>query len=70
MDDIELPELAGKRIASAKISRLSAQEQELSFDFEDGTSFYFCCSTKIKSETSVYRGGVGEPEIIRKIEID
>ena len=65
MDDIKLPELAGKVIASAKVTHASAQEQELSFEFTDGTSFSFSCTSKVKAETCLYRGGVGEPEVIR-----
>jgi hypothetical protein len=70
MDDVELPDLAGKQIVSAKISQPSTQEQELSFEFQDGTSFSFSCISKITSEMSVYRGGVGEPEVIRKLALD
>ena len=67
MDDIELSDLAGKLIASAKITQASSHEQELSFEFSDGTSFSFCCTSRVKSETCIYRGGVGEPEIIRNL---
>ena len=70
MDDIELPELAGKTISSAKITRPSTHEQEVSLDFGDGTSFSFCSSSRIKSEISVYRGGVGEPEVIRDFAVE
>jgi hypothetical protein len=70
VDDIELPELAGKVITSAKITKPSHQEQELAFEFEDGTSFSFCCTSKVKSETCVYRGGVGEPQVIRNLDLD
>lgn len=67
---MKLPELAGKVIASAKITQVSVQEQELSFEFADGTSFSFSCTSKVKSETSLYRGGVGEPEVIRNLTLD
>ena len=70
MDDIELPELAGKVIASAKLTQASFQEQELSFEFADGTSFSFCCTSKVQSESCVYRGGVGEPEVIRSLALE
>ena len=70
MDDIELPELAGKVIASARITHYSAHEQELSMEFEDGTSLSFCCSSRVKSETCLFRGGVGEPEVLRNLELE
>jgi len=70
VDDIALPELAGKVIASAKITRPSVHEQEVALEFGDGTSFSFCCSSKVKSEISVYRGGVGEPEVIRDLAVE
>ena len=70
VDDIELPELAGKIISSAKITRPSVHEQEVALEFSDGTSFSFCCSSKVTSEVSVYRGGVGEPEVIRDLAVE
>jgi hypothetical protein len=70
VDDIELPELAGKLILSAKITRPSVSEQELALEFSDGTSFSFCCSSRVKSEVSVYRGGIGEPEVIRDLALE
>ena len=70
VDDIRLPELAGKVIVSARITQASVQEQELSLEFTDGTSFSFSCTSKVKSETSLYRGGVGEPEVIRNLTLD
>ncbi len=70
MNDIELPELAGKTISSAKVVQPSVHEQELAFEFTDGTSFSFNCSSKVRSETSVYRGGVGVPEIIGDLALE
>ena len=70
MNDIELPELVGKIISSAKITRPSVHEQDVALEFNDGTSFSFCCSSKVKSEISVYRGGVGEPEVIRDLTVE
>ena len=70
MDDIDIPQLAGKIISSAKITRPSVHEQEVSLEFGDGTSISFCCTSKVKSEISVYRGGVGEPEVIRDLAVE
>ena len=70
MGDTELPELTGKIVASARIMQPSKHEQELSFEFTDGTSFSFSCSSSVKSETTLYRGGVGEPEVIRGFDLE
>ncbi len=69
MEEFEIPEVAQKVIASAKVTRYSDKEQELSFEFTDGTSFSYSCCTKLLSETSAFRGGVGEPEIIREFKV-
>jgi hypothetical protein len=69
VDEFEIPELANKLIATAKISRHSDEEQELSLEFTDGTSFSYSCCSKVFSMASAYRGGVGEPEIIREFKI-
>ncbi|MEO6982989.1 MAG: hypothetical protein ABI072_07715 [Edaphobacter sp.] len=70
MEDHDIPELAHKIIASAKIARYSETEQELSFEFTDGTSFSFSACSRVISELSVYRGGVGEPQVIRTLKFD
>ena len=62
VDEFDIPELAEKVVASAKISRYSDKEQELSLEFTDGTSFSFACCTKLISEATAYRGGVGMPD--------
>ena len=69
MDDIELPEVAGKTVAYAKVLRSSSLDQELVLEFTDGTTLSFCCASRTHSETTLYRGGVGEPEIIRSLEV-
>lgn len=69
MDEFEIIEVSQKVIVSAKVIRHSHGEQELSFEFSDGTSFSFCCRSSVSSETCVYRGGVGEPEVVRDLKI-
>ena len=69
VDEFAIPELADKVVASAKITRYSDKEQELSLEFTDGTSFSFACCTKLISEATAYRGGVGVPDIIREFKV-
>jgi hypothetical protein len=69
VDEFEIAEVAQKVIASAKVMRHSYGEQELSFEFTDGTSFSFSCRSLAVSETCLYRGGVGEPEVIRELKV-
>ena len=70
MEDIDFPELAAKVIVSAKITKSSQHEQELALEFTDGTSFSFCCTSNLSSDTSLYRGGVGQPEIVRALAVE
>jgi hypothetical protein len=69
VDEFEIPELAKKVIATVKITRHSDEEQELSLEFTDGTSFSYSCCSRVSSVASAYRGGVGEPEIIREFKV-
>jgi len=69
VDEFEIAEVAQKVIVSAKVMRHSYGEQELSFEFSDGTSFSFSCRSSVTTETCVYRGGVGEPEVIRELKV-
>jgi hypothetical protein len=69
VDEFNIPELSEKIVASAKITRYSDQEQELSLEFTDGTSFSFACCTKLISEATAYRGGVGMPDVIRAFKV-
>ena len=70
MDAIELAELCGKAIRSAKVLKASPHENELSLEFEDGTSFSFSCNSRVNSESVLYRGGVGEPDVISRVNLD
>ncbi len=69
MDEFEIAEVAQKVISSAKVMRHSHSEQELSLEFTDGTSFSYSCRSNTVSEACVYRGGVGEPQVIRELKI-
>ena len=69
VDEFAIPELAEKVVAAAKIRRYSDKEQELSLEFTDGTSFSFACCTKLISEATAYRGGVGMPDVIREFKV-
>jgi len=69
VNDTSIEELEGKIISSAKAICYSKEEQTLSLEFTDGTSFSYSCSTRVASEISLYRGGTGEPEVIRAVQL-
>jgi hypothetical protein len=69
VDEFAIPEVTEKVIASAKVTRYSDTEHELSLEFTDGTSFSFSCCTKLISEATAYRGGVGVPDVIREFKV-
>jgi hypothetical protein len=67
---VECAELTGKTIQSLRIYRDSGDGNELQIDLTDGTSFNCCFSTKTNIEASMLRAGAGEPETLRKYDLD
>jgi hypothetical protein len=63
-DYIEYPELTGKTIQMCRIHRDTGDGTNVVIQLTDGTSFSCVLSIKPAVNTSLYRGGVGTPEIL------
>ncbi len=61
---IECPELAGKTIHTFRIHRDAGDGTNVEIQLTDGTSFSCVLSIKPGVNASLYRGGVGTPEIL------
>jgi hypothetical protein len=66
---IECPELTGKTIQAVHIHRDAGDGTNVEIRLTDGTTF--SCSLNIRPEVkaSIYKGGVGTPEILQNYEI-
>jgi hypothetical protein len=66
---IECPELAGKTIHAFRIHRDTGDGANVEIKFADGTTF--SCSLNIRPEVkaTLYKGGVGTPEILQDYEV-
>lgn len=69
-DYVECPEVSGKTIHSLRIYKDSGDGTELQIDMTDGTTFSFNLLVKPLLEASVIRAGVGEPEVLRKYDLE
>ena len=68
---IECPEVRGKTVKTLKIYQAQPDGTEVHLDFTDGTTLSLCVSAMQRTEASlVVCGGPGEPEILRKYELD
>lgn len=63
---VECPELKGKIVGNLRIYNNSGDSQEVLIDFTDGTSFSCCFEVKANTKASLFRGGVGTPEVLRE----
>lgn len=61
---IECPELAGKTIQTFRIHRDTGDGTSVEIQLTDGTSFSCVVNIKPEVNASLYRGGVGSPEIL------
>jgi len=68
-DYIECSELSGKTIQTFRIYKDTGDGTSVQIELTDGTSFSCCLSDRPTVEASLYRGGVGIPETIRRYEI-
>jgi len=66
---IECPELEGKTIRAFRIHRDAGDGTNVEIALMDGTTF--SCSINVRPEVkaSLYKGGVGTPEILQNYEI-
>ncbi len=63
---IEYPELEGKIVENLRIYNNSGDSQEVLIASTDGTSFSCCFEVKANTKASLFRGGVGTPEVLRE----
>jgi hypothetical protein len=68
-DYVECSELAGKTIQTVRIYKDRNDGTEIQIDLTDGTSFSCCVSHPPTVTASLYKGGVGTPEILREYEL-
>jgi hypothetical protein len=68
-DYIECPELAGKTIQLLRIHREAGDGTSVQIELADGTSFTCCLSTRSDVQASLYKGGVGAPEVLQSYEL-
>lgn len=68
-DFVECPELSGKTIRTARIYKDTGDGPEIQLDLSDGTSFSYSVCHHPESKATLYRGGVGTPEILRDYEL-
>ena len=66
---IECPELVGKTIQTLRIFRDTGDGTNIQINFSDGTTFTCCLAVRPEVEASLYRGGVGTPEVLQKYEV-
>ena len=66
---VECPELAGKTIQMVRIYRDTGDGTSVQIELTDGTNFSCRVSIRPDVEASIYRGGIGTPEIIRSYEL-
>lgn len=69
-DFVECEEVVGKTIQALRIYSDRGEGTEVQIDFPDGTSFTCSVSMKPTVEASLIRPGVGQPEQIRRYDLD
>ena len=68
-DYIECPELAGKTILAFRIHRDTGDGTNVEIKFTDGTTFSCSLSSRPEVKATLYKGGVGTPEILQDYEV-
>jgi hypothetical protein len=66
---IECPELSGKTIRTFRIHRDTGDGTDVQIELTDGTSFSCNLCHRPEVKASLYKGGVGTPEILQTYEI-
>lgn len=67
-DLIECLDLSGKTVQKLRVYRNTGDGAEVQIEFTDGTSFSCAVFHPLTVKASLYKGGVGTPEIIRDYE--
>jgi len=69
-DYVECAELSGKTIQSLRIYKDTGDGTELQIDLTDGTSFFCSFNVQPVVEANLIRAGAGEPEVLRKYDLE
>ena len=65
---VECPELSGKTIQSLRLYK-DSDATEIQIQFTDGTSFACSVCHSAAVTASLFKGGVGTPEILRTYQV-
>jgi len=68
-DYVECPELSGKTIQTLRIYRDTGDGTDVAIELTDGTSFTCSLSHEPTVKASLYKGGVGTPQMIRDYDV-
>ena len=68
-DYVECNEVAGKTIKALKLYQDAVEGCETLIEFTDGTSFSSSVCYQSTMKASLYRGGVGTPEVIHDYDV-
>ena len=63
-DYVDCLELMGKTIQRFRIHKDAGGGPELQIDLTDGTSLSYSVSSQTSTRATLYKGGVGTPEIL------
>jgi hypothetical protein len=63
-DYVDCLELTGKTIQRFRIHKHTGDGPELQIDLTDGTSLSYSVSSQTSTRATLYKGGVGTPEIL------
>lgn len=66
---VECAEVAGKTIKALKIYEDDVDGCETLIEFTDGTSFSSSVSYQVAVKGTLFKGGVGTPQVIRDYEV-
>ena len=66
---IECPELAGKTIQEFRIHRDTGEGTNVEIKLTDGTTFSCSLNNRPDVTASLYRGGVGTPEVLQSYKV-
>ena len=63
-DYLECAELSGKTIRRFRIHKDTGDGPELQIDLTDGTSLSYSVTSQTSTRATLYKGGIGTPEIL------
>ena len=66
---VECTEVVGKTIKTLKIYEDDVDGCETLIEFTDGTSFSSCVTYQATVKGTLFKGGVGTPQVIRDYEL-